>query len=546
MPTYHHGVETIELDRGPRPVREVRTAAIALIGTAPIGPLNELTLIRSRADAAQFGKQLPGFTIPQALDAIFKQGNALVAVVNVADQEDTNHFADNENGVVANRQVLIGSGSCALTWAVLDGAVTLTSDDGQTVYVQDQDFQLEPDNFTLTVLIPLTIPDGYYRVSYNTKEQCTALNMAFTLADAPVAGTLVITNSHDATQYVEGDDYTVNEYGEVKILNGGDITNGSYLLATYKRFNASGVTATYIVGAYDEDTETRTGLALLDECYNRYGFKPKVLIAPGFTTDPVVWPELIIRADQFRAVTLFDSASGWTVSDALEGRGPTSTSNFGTGNGRVILCYPGVVVAHPYTGENEVRPMSQFIAGLISATDEDEGHWTSPSNHEVLGVVSLETLVTWDFQATNTQANALNEVGICTMGKPYGSGWRFWGNRFAQYPTDLAVDNFVPVRRVADILHESVELAMLPFIDKPITNAVIASIKETVNAYMRTLIQRGALISGECLFDPAKNPAEEIALGHLTFDLDFMPPTPAERITFESFINIERLTALGA
>ena len=43
-----------------------------------------------------------------------------------------------------------------------------------------------------------------------------------------------------------------------------------------------------------------------------------------------------------------------------------------------------------------------------------------------------------------------------------------------------------------------------------------------------------------------KNPATEIANGHLTFDIEFMPPTPAERITFESFIDIELLKSLGA
>ncbi len=55
---------------------------------------------------------------------------------------------------------------------------------------------------------------------------------------------------------------------------------------------------------------------------------------------------------------------------------------------------------------------------------------------------------------------------------------------------------------------------------------------------------RGALIDGSCRFNAAKNPDTEIALGHLTFDIEYMPPTPAERITFESFLNIALLKAL--
>ena len=67
---YLHGVETVEVERGPRPVRTVKSAVIGLIGTAPIGAVNVSTLTLSEKDAAAFGPQLPGFTIPQALDAI--------------------------------------------------------------------------------------------------------------------------------------------------------------------------------------------------------------------------------------------------------------------------------------------------------------------------------------------------------------------------------------------------------------------------------------------------------------------------------------------
>lgn len=87
---------------------------------------------------------------------------------------------------------------------------------------------------------------------------------------------------------------------------------------------------------------------------------------------------------------------------------------------------------------------------------------------------------------------------------------------------------------------------MLQFMDFPIDNGLIDSICETVNQFIRTLIGRGALIDGKCTFNADKNPTTELANGHLTFDIEFMPPTPAERITFESFINIELLKSLGA
>lgn len=38
---YLHGVETIEIETGPRPVKAVKSAVIGLIGTAPCGPVNQ-------------------------------------------------------------------------------------------------------------------------------------------------------------------------------------------------------------------------------------------------------------------------------------------------------------------------------------------------------------------------------------------------------------------------------------------------------------------------------------------------------------------------
>ena len=75
---------------------------------------------------------------------------------------------------------------------------------------------------------------------------------------------------------------------------------------------------------------------------------------------------------------------------------------------------------------------------------------------------------------------------------------------------------------------------------------MIESITETVNSFIRTLIGRGALIDGKCTYNADKNPVTEIANGYILFDVEFMLPVPAERITFESFIDIELLKSLGA
>jgi phage tail sheath protein FI len=89
MPDFFlHGVEVVEIDNGPRPIRTVKSGVIGLIGTAPeaddaVFPLNTPALIAgSRIEAAKLGAT---GTLPQAMDAIFDQIGAMVVVVRVAE-----------------------------------------------------------------------------------------------------------------------------------------------------------------------------------------------------------------------------------------------------------------------------------------------------------------------------------------------------------------------------------------------------------------------------------------------------------------------------
>ncbi|WP_316202969.1 MULTISPECIES: phage tail sheath C-terminal domain-containing protein [unclassified Bradyrhizobium] len=82
-----HGVETVVVDSGPRPIQTVRSSVIGLIGTAPEAnevafPLDFPVLVNRRQAAAMIGKT---GTLPQAIDAIYDQGGALIVVIRVAD-----------------------------------------------------------------------------------------------------------------------------------------------------------------------------------------------------------------------------------------------------------------------------------------------------------------------------------------------------------------------------------------------------------------------------------------------------------------------------
>lgn len=313
-----------------------------------------------------------------------------------------------------------------------------------------------------------------------------------------------------------------------------------------KHENVEAVKIGDINGGIDSVTGKRTGLKAFEDCYSLFGYYPKTIIAPVFCEDTAVVTEINTICNKIRAMGIVDAPVGATVQDVIKGRGPQGTINFNTSSERIILCYPHLKVYDSTTDSIKLQPYSQRLAGVIAAKDVEKGYHWSPSNTEIQGIVGVERQLTSMINDPTSEVNTLNEAGVVTVFNSYGSGLRTWGNRTAAYPSSTHPTNFINVRRTADILHESVEYAMLQFIDFPIDNGLIDSICETVNQFIRTLIGRGALIDGKCSFNSEKNPTTEIANGHLTFDIEFMPPTPAERITFESFINIELLKSLGA
>ncbi|USH01057.1 phage tail sheath subtilisin-like domain-containing protein [Grimontia kaedaensis] len=88
-----HGVEVVELDGGPRPIRTVKSSVIGLVGTAPdadatLFPLNTPVLIAGRrSEAAPLGTS---GSIPSAIDGIFDQAGAMVVVIRVETDDDPN------------------------------------------------------------------------------------------------------------------------------------------------------------------------------------------------------------------------------------------------------------------------------------------------------------------------------------------------------------------------------------------------------------------------------------------------------------------------
>lgn len=414
---YLHGIETIELVKGPIPVREVKSAVIFLVGTAPVHltkptgvsendwyaqTINAPMLILKREDAAYyFGEPAAGYTLGYAFDAIFDHGGTTIIAVNVFDP----------------------------------------------------------------------------RVHKDTS------------------------NNPDPSQVQPSD----------------------------------------IIGTIDNSTGKRTGLKIIDEFYSRFGFTSKIILVPVYCESSAVASEMIALCETHRAIALIDAPAGLTVQQAINARGTGGQLN--TSAYRAVICYPHLKVYDTATNQERLEPFSQRLAGVIAKVDHENGYWWSPSNNEILGIIGIERNITASINDPQAETNILNENGIVTVFNSFGTGYRVWGNRSAAWPAKTDPKNFINVRRTADIIAESIEYSTMQWLDKPITVAIDGVLSQ-VNAFIRVLIGRGALVDGKCYFLKDKNPEVELANGHLTFTYEIMPPTPAERITFEQVINVDLLKKL--
>ncbi|MGH7949230.1 MAG: phage tail sheath family protein [Candidatus Binataceae bacterium] len=496
--SFLHGVEIVEVNAGAVPVSVVKSAVMGLVGSAPSwaveapaqAPAPETpTLVSSAIDAAKFGPLIRGYTIPYAISAIQAQGAGQIIVVNVFDQSE--HFTS----IASTAFAFPATGAQVVNLGHMGVAKVMVKNSAQTVtYVEDADYLLDAVN------------------------------------------------------------------GLVRAKAGGTITNGESVKIAFDYADPSTVTDAEIIGTVSGSLFT--GIEALQTAYGRFGFSPKILIAPGHSQNAAVAQALSSMAEKLRSIALVDSSPSVAPADAIANRADSGES-FGTSSKRAVLCYPqerffdaGIVptgvtlsstgAAVPaHVNSAAVGPYSHWVAGAMAAKDLERGYWWSPSNTELRGVLGPDVALYASAVDAGSDVNELNAQGIVTVFNAFGTGLRVWGNRSAAYPSSTTPDNFISVRRTMDVIEESVQLSMLQFIDQPITNALIAAILANVNSFVRTLIQRGALVGGSASFDPAKNPPSEISAGHLVFDVDVMPPPPAERITFNVFIDTELLSGLA-
>lgn len=257
------------------------------------------------------------------------------------------------------------------------------------------------------------------------------------------------------------------------------------------------------------------------------GVKPKLLIATGFTDAPGDDDTANPAAAALKAVAT--RLRGTAIVDGDNDTDAAAIAKVALeGSDRVFFVDPHVKVLDR-TGVIVTRPASAHVAGAIARSDQERGYWWSPSNFELLGVVGIGRPIEFGLSDTSATSNLLNEAGIATI--VASNGFRIWGNR------TKAVDpqwQFLSVRRTADIIYDAVEASYLWAMDRPMSGNLLADVLGGLEADLRSLKAKGAILGGKVWLDAELNTPASMKAGQYYVDFDIEPPAPLERLTFRA------------
>ncbi len=339
---------------------------------------------------------------------------------------------------------------------------------------------------------------------------------------------LKVTNGEgdSAAELKEGDDYTLF-YDEgkgcvVELLEDSAAYNAKTLTVEAAEVDPAVVTSTDII----------MGINQVDACMTAAGQIPDLLLAPGFTHDPVVAAVLATKAaginGLFGAKALIDvdcSAEGVTEYAGLTAY--KSKNNLVDAN--QIVCWPQVKL-----GDYQFH-LSTQLAGLMAQVDTENGGcpYESPSNKNL----KIDGCCLADGTEVNLTWEQVNLVagswGVVTALNFMGMGWTAKGNYTACYPANADVkDQFIPVSRMFDWVGNTFVRTFWARLDRPMTRRLVDNILDSCNIWLNGQVAAEHLLGARAVMLESENNLLDLMAGIIRIHVYITPPSPAQEIDF--------------
>ncbi|KNF08554.1 phage tail sheath protein FI [Gottschalkia purinilytica] len=318
--------------------------------------------------------------------------------------------------------------------------------------------------------------------------------------------------------------YTID--GKIEIISIEDKLESPFEVS-YTKVDATLVTDDDIIGAYNFETETRTGISCVQTIYDELNIVPAILSAPGWNHKPKVARSLESACHKigghWDAICVTDiEPSLKTLDDAIKWKQDQQYNSI-----RNKPCFPKVKI--------EDREIWLSILAIVRMQQTDYTNdgipYETPSNKQI--DASGLILGKREIKINAEQGNKLNEVGITTA-IFWGGKWVLWGPHMGNYEygvTSKPEEVFDVNIRTNIYLTNDFQLRNAELVDTPIARNDIDDILNTEQLRLNSLKSEGKILYGNIEFIPDNNPTNDLINGNFVFDTQVTNTPPGKSLT---------------
>jgi len=500
-----------EVDKGSKPIEAVGTAVAAFVGFTEkavdvkngetISLVGKPSLITNWGQYVQkFGGFIAGAFLPDSVYGYFANGGGICYVVSIK----TLGASADPNLATASSVSVVGSDKKnLLQFTARDGGPS-----GNNVQVEIKSTTPageEPkDGGSFNVVISvagqiketfndLTTGKGERNVQtvVDTQSKVVTVKQVGKDAIVPAAGTYPLTGGEIKTQAITLKDYQGNSASRTGL-------GGLEPLDDVTMICVPDLMSSFLAGEIDNKGIQAVQQSIIDFCeQQRYCFA--ILDCP-----PGLSPQ---EVKEWRLTVNYDST-------------------------RAALYYPWIETADMTGNNGRTRfvPPSGHMAGVYARVDNTRGVHKAPGNEIVRTVLGLEV------NATKGEHDTLNPIGVNVIRSFPGRGIRIWGARTLSSDPSW---KYINVRRVFNMVEESIERGTQWVVFEPNDANLWARIRRDITAFLKLVWRSGALFGNtpeEAFYvkcDLETNPPEVRDVGQLRVEIGICPTKPAEFVIIQ-------------
>lgn len=383
----------------------------------------------------------------------------------------------------------------------------------QSMYCSFTLFRVAPVVF-INVLDPAKHKTEVEEKEYQINDNSIEIN------DDVIVSSLVI--KRDSTP-IPKEEYETDWFNNVLTINFVNEQTGVVSVA-YDKVDPSKVKASDIVGEWDTETDTRTGLEVLKNIFPSIGVVPFILTAPGWTTDDIIGTIMAEKTIEINgcykamAIMDIDTTTAKTREAAIEAK-------------RKRTLNENCIAAFPMIKKNDmIIAYSALLSALImhQATQTEGITCKSPSNQKI----SIDNVVRADGEEVfydQEDGNELNAEGIVTV--IARNGWYTWGNNTAAYPDTVdPVKRWIMTRLSFHWIENDFINSYFSVVDSPLNKKMVENCVTDENIKLSAWSAMGYIAGGKIYYNAGDNPDSEILQGKFTFRTSLAGNIPGETI----------------